>query len=83
MYSTENQLSRNEMWCAADNRNYMSHICAKGFSDSILNQPVIEYQNQQNCPKFHIFIKIDFFKKYDWKEIGQLLGTCKCYDRDM
>ena len=32
--STENQLSRNEMWYAADNHNYMCHICAKGFLNS-------------------------------------------------
>ena len=31
---TENQLSRNEMLCAADNHNNMCHICAKGFLDS-------------------------------------------------
>ena len=31
LYLAENRLSRNEMWCAADNHNYMRHICAKGF----------------------------------------------------
>ena len=31
LYLTENQLSRNEMWCAADNHIHMCHICAKGF----------------------------------------------------
>ena len=30
---TENRLSRHEM-CAADNHNYMCHMCAKGFLDS-------------------------------------------------
>ena len=26
LYLTENRLSRNEMWCATGNHNYMSHI---------------------------------------------------------
>ena len=34
LYFTENRLSRNEMWCAADNHNYMCHICAKGLLDA-------------------------------------------------
>ena len=25
---------RNKMWCAADNHNYLCHICAKGLLDS-------------------------------------------------
>ena len=29
------------MLCAADNFNYMCHICAKGFLDSTFNQAVI------------------------------------------
>ena len=36
LYLTENQLSRNEMWCVADIYNYMCNICAKGFLDSNL-----------------------------------------------
>ena len=31
LYVTENRLSRNEMWCVADNHNNMHHIGAKGF----------------------------------------------------
>ena len=31
MHLTENRLSRNETWCAADNDNYMCHICEKDF----------------------------------------------------
>ena len=31
LYLTENRLSRNKMWCIADNHNCMCHICAKGF----------------------------------------------------
>ena len=34
LYLTEISFSGNEMWCVADNHNYMCHICAKGFSDS-------------------------------------------------
>ena len=30
------------MWCAADNQNYMCHICAKGFLESNFNEAVIE-----------------------------------------
>ena len=41
LYSTENHLSRNEMWCATDNHNYMCHVCAKGFSDLNFNQAII------------------------------------------
>ena len=43
LHLTENQLSRNETWCAADvYNNYMCHICAKGFLDSIFNEAVID-----------------------------------------
>ena len=33
------------MWCAADNHNYMCHICAEGFLDSNFNQAVIDKNN--------------------------------------
>ena len=42
LYSIENRLSRNKMWCAADDHNSMCHICAKGFLDSNFNQAVID-----------------------------------------
>ena len=29
MHLIENRSSTNEMWCAADNHNYMCHICKK------------------------------------------------------
>ena len=35
MYLTENRLSRNKTWCAADNHNYVCHICTKEFLDKI------------------------------------------------
>ena len=37
LYLTENQLSLNQMCCAADNHNYMCHTCAKEFLDSNFN----------------------------------------------
>ena len=37
LYLTENRLSRNEMWGAVDNHNYMCHICAEEFWDSNFN----------------------------------------------
>ena len=37
LYLTENRLSRNEMWCAADDYNNMCYICAKELLDSNFN----------------------------------------------
>ena len=34
LYLTENQLSKREKWCVAENHDYMCHIHAKGFLDS-------------------------------------------------
>ena len=34
---TENRLSKNVMWCAADTHNGTRHTCAKGFLDSNFN----------------------------------------------
>ena len=47
-------LSRNEIWCAAGNHNYMSHACAKGFLDSNFNEAVIDKKSKfsRNCPNF-------------------------------
>ena len=42
LHLTENRLSRNKPWCAADNYNYMCHICATGFLDSNINKAVID-----------------------------------------
>ena len=36
------------MLCAADNHNYMHHICEEGFLDSNFNEAFID-----NVPKFH------------------------------
>ena len=52
------------MWCAADNHNYVYHICAKGLLDSNFNKAVIDKMSnfQKKYPKFHIFKKIIIFK---------------------
>ena len=42
LHLTKNRLSRNEMWCAADNHNHICHMCAKGFLDLNFNQAVID-----------------------------------------
>ena len=54
LYSTKNWISRNEMWCAAGNHNYMSHVCAKGFSGSNLSYAVIDKISdfQEIAPNF-------------------------------
>ena len=36
-YVTENRLSENKMWCAADNHNDTCHTRAKGFLDLNFN----------------------------------------------
>ena len=46
LYLTENRLSRNEMSCTTNNRNYMCYICAQGFLDSNFNKPVIGKKDQ-------------------------------------
>ena len=48
LYLTENCLSWKEMYCAADNRNYMCHACAKEFLDSI----------RKLLTKYQIFTKL-------------------------
>ena len=40
MYLTENRLSRIKMWCAADDHNYMCHICAKELLGSNFNYEI-------------------------------------------
>ena len=51
LYSTENGLSKNETWSAADNHNqYVCHICAKGFLASKFNKQLLT--------KYQIFTKL-------------------------
>ena len=42
MYLAENRLSRNEMWCAAGNHSYLSHIGTEEFLNSNFNYAVID-----------------------------------------
>ena len=55
-FSTESQLTKNKMWCAADNHNDTCHTCSKGFLESNLNEADINKISNfyKNCPKFHI-----------------------------
>ena len=84
LHLTENRLRKNETWGAADNYNYMCHICVKGFLDSNFNQAVID--------KILIFHKIaphstfsqkSYFFKYKWNFLDKLLLPYKFYGRDM
>ena len=54
LYLTENRFSRNEMWCAVVNHNYMRHICAKQFLDANFNEAVIDKISifQEIAPNF-------------------------------
>ena len=76
------------MWCAADNHNYMCHICAKRFLDSNFNfKAVIDKISnfQEIAPNFTYSQKIIlfFFKKYNWNFLDQMLLPYKFYSRDM
>ena len=42
LYLTENQLSRNEVWCASDNHNSMCCICAKESLDLNFNFDILQ-----------------------------------------
>ena len=49
-YLSENWFSKNKILSAADNHNYMCHMCAKGFLHSNLSQALIT--------KIPIFMKL-------------------------
>ena len=55
------------MWCAADNYNYVCHICAKRFLYSNFNLAVIDKISNLHkiAPKIHIY-KYHILK-YNWK----------------
>ena len=65
--STENRLSRNEMWCASHNHNNMRHIRAKELLDSIFNEAVIYKISIFNeiAPNFTYSQKSQLLK-YNW-----------------
>ena len=54
LYLSEDQLSRNEIWCATDKHSYTCHVCAKGFLDSNFNEAVIDKVSNfhEIAPKF-------------------------------
>ena len=54
------------MCCAADNHNYMCHICAREFLDSNFNQAVIDkYPIFSKLPQIsHIHKNHNFLKVY-------------------
>ena len=85
LYLTKNPLRRNEIWCAAGNHNYMSHLCAKGFSDSNLNYTVIDKISnfQEIVPYFTYSQKIVIFKSIIVTFLDQLLLPYKFCGKDM
>ena len=83
LYLTENWSSWNEMRCAADNHNYVSHMCKRIFRFEL--QLSSYWQNMKfsrNCPKFHIFTKIVILK-YICNFLDQLLHLYEFYGSDM
>ena len=83
LYLTENRLSWNEICCAADNHNYMSHMCKRIVRFEL--QFSSYWQNikfSRNCPKFHIFTKI-VICKFICNFLDQLLHPYKFHGRDM
>ena len=80
---TENWLSKNKMWCAADNNNNTSHTCVKGILDSILIQQLLtEYQFFTKFPQISHIHKYRIFK-HNWRLIDELLLRYKVYGGGM
>ena len=59
MYLTENRLSTKQVWFAADNHNYMCHMCAKEFLDSNFKKAVIDKTStfHEMAPSFTYSLK--------------------------
>ena len=53
------------MWCAADNHNYMCHICAKGVLDS--NFGIGQYFEILFLAEFHLSCKMQLLI-YEYKK---------------
>ena len=77
LYLTENRLSRNEMWCAAENQNHTCHIYAKGILDLNFSSNFYEI-----APNF-TYSQKSYFLKYYWKILGQQLLPDKFHGRNM
>ena len=54
------------MWCAVDNHNYMCHICAKGFSQSLF-----QYHIKSNIHLHQNIQKITIQDRHDIGEIAK------------
>ena len=82
LYLTENRLSWNEMYCAADNHNYMCHTCAKEFLDLNFNQAVINIISDfhEIAPNSTYSHKSYFFK-YICNFLDQLLHPSISWQR--
>ena len=72
------------MWCAADNHNYMCHICEKEFLDSNFNEAVINKISNfhEIAPNFTYSQKTQVLK-YNWNFLDQQLLRHKFNGRDM
>ena len=73
------------MWCVADNRNYMCHICATAILDSNFNQAVMEkIKFQRNCPNLisHVHQNRTFLSIIG-TFLNQLLLPYEYYGSDM
>ena len=65
LHLTGNRLSWNEICCASDNPNFMSHTCKRIFKFELqLSSYWQTIKFSQFCPKFHIFTKIIIFQVY-------------------
>ena len=72
------------MWGAADNHNYMRHICAKGILDLNFNWAFIgKISSFHEIALNFTYSQKSYFFMYNWKLVEQLLLPYKFYDRDM
>ena len=84
LHLSENRLSWNEIWRAADNHNYMCHKCTKEFLDSNLNQAVIDkISNFHEISPNSTYSHKSQFLKYIRNFLDQLLHPYKFHGRDM
>ena len=80
---TENQCSRKELWCAADNYNNMCHICERTFKIRTLTKQLFtKHQILTKLQQISNIHKDDNFK-YNWNFLDQLLLPYKFHGRDM
>ena len=81
-YLAENRLSKNEMWCAANNHNDTCHTF--GFVGSNLNQEVIyKISNFHEIVPNFTYSQKSYFYKHNWRLIDQLLLPYQFYGKGM